>query len=166
MRSRELLANWLLCAVADTFTADHRFAFSSDPLGGDGVIIDELTGETWRTEHVFAYAGPAKAPPSDGDAFILSRIVGKRDKGGRAYASGKTLVVMAEGIGVWNPTTVARQLPTPLHFEAVWVVALHRAAADGYQYDVARLDITHGVAPVWRVRIAPDFDTWRVEAVA
>lgn len=52
-----MLANWLLCAVANTFT-DHSFAFPTYPLGGGSVIADELTGETWPTEHVIAYPGP------------------------------------------------------------------------------------------------------------
>lgn len=164
MRSRELLANWLLCAVADTFTADHRFSFTSDPVGGDGIIVDELTGETWLTEHVLARAVPNKSQHNDrnGNEVILGQILAKRDKGGAAYANSKTLVVMAECVGGWNPTTVARNLPAPLHFEAVWVVALHAGGNGGYEYDVSRLDLTRGAAPVWRVSIGPDFDSWVV----
>lgn len=165
MRPRELLANWLLCAVADTFTVDHRFSFTSDPVGGDGVIIDETTGETWSTEHVFASARPGGGPPVDGDDVVLQRILAKWNKGAAAYAEGKTLVVMAEGIGTWNPTSIARQLPAPLRFDAVWVVALHRGGLDGYHYDVSRLDLTRGAAPIWRVSIAPDFGAWKVATV-
>ena len=161
LRSRELLANWLLCAAADTFTADHRFAFTTDPLGGDGVIVDELTGETWPTEHVLAYPGPGQPAPADGNAFLLKMIMHKHGRGA-GYATGRTLVVLAENMGSWNPTTLARMLPDPLLFDAVWVVGLHTADTAGYHYDVARLDLSRGVAPVWRVDIAPDFASWTV----
>ena len=150
LRSREMLVNWLLCAVADTFTFEHNFAFTTDPQGGDGVIVDELTGETWLTEHVIAYPGPAQPTPADGNAFILKMIMHKHDRG-EAYANGKTLAVLVESIGIWNPTALARMLPDPLLFDAVWVVGLHAADAAGYHYDVTRLDLTRGVAPVWRV---------------
>ena len=48
LRSREILANWLLCVA----TGPNRLDFASDPQGGDGIIIDSLTGETWNTEHI------------------------------------------------------------------------------------------------------------------
>jgi hypothetical protein len=32
-------------------------------------------------------------------------------------------------------------------------------------YAVTRLDLSRGNAPVWRVRIAKDFDDWKVELV-
>jgi hypothetical protein len=51
MRSREILANWLLC-VAINSTDNRELTFSSDPVGGDGIICDSATGETWSTEHV------------------------------------------------------------------------------------------------------------------
>src|ERR1700686_3253955 len=51
MLSREMLANWLLCAAISS-TRDDELTFSSDPTGGDGIICDVETGETWLTEHV------------------------------------------------------------------------------------------------------------------
>jgi hypothetical protein len=51
MRSREALANWLLCAVV-TATGQRDLTFSSDPVGGDGILIDSKTDETFQTEHV------------------------------------------------------------------------------------------------------------------
>ena len=51
LRSRELLANWLLCAVVnyDSRAAD-RLTFTSDPLGGDGIIYDSEKDASWPTE--------------------------------------------------------------------------------------------------------------------
>lgn len=40
MRSREALANWLICAALNG-AAGKQLTFSSDPTGGDGFIIDE-----------------------------------------------------------------------------------------------------------------------------
>jgi hypothetical protein len=51
MRSREILANWLLCAAINS-TDIRELTFSSDPVRGDGIICDSATGETWPTEHV------------------------------------------------------------------------------------------------------------------
>ena len=51
MRSREMLANWLLCAAVSAID-NRELTFTSDPVGGDGIICDPATGETWPTEHV------------------------------------------------------------------------------------------------------------------
>jgi hypothetical protein len=54
MRPREMLANWLLCATIEAI--DHRqliFHGCSHPIGGDGVIEDVATSQTWPTEHVY-----------------------------------------------------------------------------------------------------------------
>jgi hypothetical protein len=69
------------------------------------------------------------------------------------------------GGGEWFPNKVAKQLPEPLHFEAVWVVGLLKAEAAGYTYGVTRLDLRRGNAPTWMVIINKDFDAWNVMAV-
>ena len=100
MRSREILANWLLCAAINA-TENRKLTFSSDPVGGDGVICDGATGETWPTEHVMV---PRLRPGETGDAatLVLKAIEQKRNKGGAAYAAGKTLIVFLEAdAGVW-----------------------------------------------------------------
>src|SRR5438128_21260 len=38
LRSREILANWLLCVALNFTNQQERFTFGSDPLGGDGII--------------------------------------------------------------------------------------------------------------------------------
>jgi hypothetical protein len=115
MRSREILANWLVC-VATNAATEGELTFCSDPTGGDGIICDVKTGETWPTEHVMV---PRLRPGEAGDAetLILNAINLKREKGGAAYAEGKTLIVFLEaGAGVWYPNKVAKQLPDPLLF--------------------------------------------------
>ena len=52
LRSRELLANWLLCVAANFMYQSDRLTFTSDPVGSDGIICDTQTEETWQTEHV------------------------------------------------------------------------------------------------------------------
>lgn len=165
LRSRELLANWLLCVAVNSASQSNRLTFSSDPLGGDGVIRDSETEETWQTEHVLV-------PRADGDdtedvkTLILKQIELKQSKGGTAYASGKTLVVFLNtGGGVWSPNEVTKRLPTPLYFEAVWVVGLQGVEGGEYTYNVTRLDLRQGNAPVWRVRIGKYFDAWEVEPI-
>jgi hypothetical protein len=162
MRSREILANWLICVAVNSVNGD-KLTFSSDPIGGDGIICDVATGETWPTEHVMV---PRLRPGEAGDAeaLVLKAIEHKRDKGGAAYATGKTLIVFLEaGAGLWFPNKVARQLPEPLHFAAVWVVGLQGVEAGEYVYGVTNLDLTKGNAPTLLVRIKEDFGAWEVK---
>jgi len=60
MRSREILANWLICAAFNSGSDPERLTFAStqDAIGGDGVLIDTATDETWPTEHVLALGVP------------------------------------------------------------------------------------------------------------
>lgn len=164
MRSREILANWLLC-VAINATGNRELTFSSDPLGGDEIICDSATGETWPTEHVMV---PRLRPGETGDAeaLILKAIEHKRAKGGAAYAAGKMLIVFLEaGAGTWFPNRVARHLPEPLLFAAAWVVGLHSVEGSEYVYNVSCLDISEGNAPALLVRVGKEFDTWTVKRV-
>lgn len=162
MRSREAWANWLTCAAVNSIAGPERLTFTSDPVGGDGIIVDQLTDETWPTEHVMVSRFDAGPPIED---LVLERIELKRTKGGEAYAKGKTLIVFLDVAGEpWNPTITARRLPAPLLFDAVWVVGLERAA-DTYTYNVTRLDTRRGAVPAWRVTIAQDFCSWAVEPI-
>jgi len=166
LRSRELLANWLLCAVVnyDSRAAD-RLTFTSDPLGGDGIIYDSEKDASWPTEHVLVPAARTRAAV-DVEAQILKAIEHKRKKGGAAYASGKTLVVFLNaGGGKWYPNRVARRLPNPLHFAVVWVVGLQHVEAGEYVYGVAQLDVSEGDAPAWAIRIGSDFSKWKIERI-
>ena len=98
--------------------------------------------------------------------LILKAIGQKRNKGGEAYASGKTLVVFQTATGQnWFPNKVAKQLPDPLYFVAVWVVGLQGVENGAYIYQVTRLDLGRGNAPTWRVRIGKGFDGWEVEPI-
>jgi len=164
MRSREMLANWLLCVVSSSANGTN-LTFSTDPIGGDGIIRDDETEETWQTEHVFI---PKHRSSENGDAhtLILEAIEKKRSKREAAYASGKTLVIFlnAKG-GNWHPKRVARQLPDPLHFAAVWVVGLQVVENGEYVYGVTHLDLTEGDAPTFIVRIKKDFDDWTVTRI-
>jgi hypothetical protein len=163
LRSREVLANWLLCAAINSVTQPDRLTFSSDPVGGDGVICDTATGETWPTEHVLVPSLP-NSKVEDAESLILEKIKLKWDKGGAAYAAGKTLVVFLNSGGeLWSPDSVARLLPVPLHFDAVWVVGLQGVESGEYLYAVTRLDLSRGSCPAWRVRIAREFGAWKVE---
>jgi hypothetical protein len=163
LRSREALGNWLLCAAVNHGFGRDRLIFSSDPRGGDGIIQDTEGDTTWDMEHVIVPAS-REGSAQDEMALIQKAIQDKQNKGGRAYASGKTLVVFSNARGgEWYPNRVGRALPEPLDFDAVWVVCLQGVVDGGYTYGVTRLERTH--SPVWRVHIAPDFGSWTVEPV-
>jgi len=162
MRSREVLANWLICAVNNAEHGAERLTFTSDPLGGDGIIYDTETENTWPTEHVMV--PPAREETSSIKARILKAVERKQEKGGAAYASGKTLIVFLEGGGEvpWLPNHVARALPKT-DFDDVWLVGLQGVEDGAYVYGVTQLDATEGNAPTWSVRISPHFETWDVK---
>jgi hypothetical protein len=106
------------------------------------------------------------APASDAETLILNAINLKREKGGAAYAEGKTLIVFLEaGAGAWYPNQVAKQLPDPLLFATVWVVGLQGVEDGEYVYGVTNLDLTEGKVPTLLVRISRDFSSWQVTRI-
>lgn len=163
MRSREALANWLICVVKNFEERSERYTFASDPTGGDGIVHDTKTSHTWPTEHVMV--PPFKeVEPRDIDGAILKAIAAKQAKGGAAYASGKTLIVFLESgaNAPWYPNRVAKALPKT-DFEQILVVGLQRVTSLGcYIYGVTALDLSAGNAPTWTVRVNPHFKTWKV----
>jgi hypothetical protein len=164
-RSRELWANWLICAPQNFEAGEERLTFTSDPTGGDGIMLDVATGDTWPTEHVIALTKRG-ASGADTEAEILKAVTDKVQRGGEQYARGKTLVVFTNlaGGSTWNPTAVARKLPNPLHFGSVWVVAIQGVVDGEYVYAVSLLDVeAQAEAPAWRVRINKSFEVWQVE---
>jgi hypothetical protein len=164
-RPRELVANWMICAAANAEErAAERIEFHSDPIGGDGIIADTETGETWPTEHVLVPM-PRDATVPDIEASIAKAVSEKQKKGGPAYAAGKTLVVfLNSGGGEWKPTRVAKNLP-PHDFGAVWVVGLCGVKDGEYIYGVTNLHLDDGQAPAWIVHIAKDFQSWSVTRI-
>jgi hypothetical protein len=165
MRPREILANWLLCVVGNFAMQVDQLTFSSDPVGGDGIICNTVTEETWPTEHVLV-PRVRGGEDADAEALILEAITQKQNKGGAAYASGKALLVFLDAVGrKWFPNKVAKQLPAPLDFAAVWVMGPQGVEAGQYVYAVTLLDMSRGDAPAWRVRIGQDFDTWKIEEI-
>jgi hypothetical protein len=165
MLSREVLANWLICATYNFRSQADRMTFTSDPLGGDGIIYDRATEEAFPTEHVIVPKS-VSGKTEDAEALILKAIEHKRGKGAAAYASGKILVVFLNGSGgMWFPNRVARNLPKPLYFAAVWVVGAHGMDEGRYVYSVTSLELSEGNAPTWLVRIGKEFDAWEVTPV-
>jgi hypothetical protein len=172
LRPRELLANWLICAAFNEHNdSPDRLSFiasqSGDEMFGDGILHDTATGKTFPTEHVIV-AAATEGKTADLQARILEAINDKNNKGGAAYASGKTLVVfLNDGTdAVWWPNSVTKALPDPLHFGAVWVVGLHShdAQSGEYTYSTAMLELVEGNAPTFVIRTT-DFDSWTVTRI-
>src|SRR5690349_11295758 len=65
-RPRELLGNWLMCAVANAGRPEETVGICSDPFEGDGMLIDEPTNEKMFIEQVYARAEDG----SDAEALI------------------------------------------------------------------------------------------------
>ena len=58
-----------------------------------------------------------------------------------------------------------RRLPAPLLFVTVWVVGLQAVVQGAYVYGVANLETSPTGASVFRVTIAPDFESWTLHRV-
>jgi hypothetical protein len=166
LRPRELIANWLLCvAFNEDCESPDRLTFTTDPLGGDGILYDTESEATFPTEHVLV-PEQRSGKTENVEALILKAINNKRKKGQAAYASGKTLIVFLNaGGGPWLPNRVTKQLPDPLQFAIVWVVGLQHIEASEYVYSVTQLDMSDGNAPTWLIRIASDFNSWAAERI-
>lgn len=133
---REVWANLLICAASNFHVGEDRFELTSDPLGGDGIILDAQSGETFRMEHAIAIT-PRGATVLDAETEILKAINHKVGRG-PDYGKGKSLVVFTDlkGRNEWHANRVAKQLPNPLHFETVWVVAFQKIDNGEYIYAV------------------------------
>lgn len=164
MLPRELVGNWLLAVVGNFIVGQDRFELTNDPRGSDGLIHDSVSQTALCTEHVVVRAA-VQDPRRDTQSLILQAIQPKVARG-PTYAGGKTLVVFlfnGSNGAPWWPDRVAKALPQPLHFQAVWVISFQCIdAAGAYIYALTRLDIRSGHAPVWWVCIAPDFNSWTV----
>jgi hypothetical protein len=91
---------------------------------------------------------------------------GEAGQGQGGLCGWKTLVVFVNAVGgPWFPNRVAKSLPMPLDFAAVWVVGLHDVENGEYLYNVMQLDQEAGTSDIWRVRIAADFNSCQVERV-
>ena len=103
MGSWEVLASWLLC-VAINWKDDRRLVFTTDTLGGDGIIVDDETGQTWPTARVMV-AWRARANLQGViEQLILNAIKDKCAKVGAACKAGKTLIILLHAeSGVWHP---------------------------------------------------------------
>lgn len=161
LRSREVLALWLLCVVIEPDHKSNRFRICTDPQGGDGIIYDSKQKMAWTTEHILISRRNKES--KDIDSAILKHIEKKQKKGGAAYASGKILIVFLNKKGSnWYPNRVARKLPK-VDFISTWVVGLQGIIDGEYYYNVTRLD-PRG-CPIWRIHVKKTFDEWGVKRI-
>ncbi|HAU0781916.1 TPA: hypothetical protein P5R21_001676 [Legionella pneumophila] len=160
LRSREILANWLLCVVAGFEQNHEEFKICTDPQGGDGIIYNQTKKQAWPTEHILV---SQRNKLEQAESLILKQIEKKQNKGGAAYASGKTLIVfLNKQSGEWYPNKLGRSLPH-VDFESVWVVGLQNVIDGQYNYNVTRLD-PNG-CPIWRIHINKNFESWKIEKI-
>jgi hypothetical protein len=167
LRSREILGNWLICAVVNANAGKDCYTFTSDPQGGDGVIVNVETNESWLTEHVMV--GKPRTPheiESSIECRILHAYSSKIAKGGSAYAAGKNLIIFLDAGGhEWHPRKAAQQLPGNLVFSDVWIFGLLPFEDGKYVYVVSQLGDPQRAAPTWLVRVDDQFTSWNVELV-
>lgn len=162
MRSREALANWLICATSNN-NGPQRYQFTSDPVGGDGVILDTHTEDTWSTEHILI---PSRNRANKTAHDLILEAVKKKNSRGAAYARGKILVVMINAVaGPYFPNRLTRALPGNLSFDDVWVVGLQRVYNGRYIYGVTWLNRRAINAPTFVLTIEPGFDAWHVRRI-
>jgi len=162
LRSREILGNWLLCAVLNFEQQPERLRICTDPQNGDGVIYDSKQKILEFMEHILVSQN--RKTDKNIETLILEHIDKKRNNGGKAYASGKSLVVFLNRKGGnWTPNKIAKKMPIDLYFNGVWVVGLHGVVNEEYIYNVTKLDVSG--RPVWQVHIRKYFNEWIVNRI-
>lgn len=161
---REILANWLLCAVGNSTANNDPFTFCNDPFGGgDGIIINRDSGEQMVTEHIFVPKHQKKDKKSAED-LIVEAVQKKQKKGSKAYAEGKHLIIFCDGIGNWVPNKVGRKIQRIHNFSSVWAIGLERVENENYYYYwVALFNSNH--SPVSQVKIDFQEKKWSVKKV-
>jgi len=162
LRPREVLANWLICAVGNFEEGDERLTICTDPSGGDGLIFNQKNGKYMSTEHVLI---PTQKPAPGGIEQLIYAASEHKAKKGAHYASGKDLVILSEAMGLWHPNRAARGILRKHGFDSVWVVHLEEGNDCGYTYCVSLLDVSKGDAPAWKVLIESDFASWKVQRI-
>jgi hypothetical protein len=161
LRSREIFGNWLLCAALNFEHKSERLKICTDPRGGDGVIYDTTKKIGKSMEHVLV--SQSDKTTNNTETLILEQI-NKKQKKGKAYASGKLLVVFLNKAGEnWTPNKIAKKLPIDLYFNEVWVVGLHGFINEEHIYNVTKL-VTEG-CPIWQIAIKKGFDEWHVKKI-
>lgn len=162
LSSSEILGCWLLAAVLCHEAKSEKIRICTDPQGGDGTLYDIIEKQSYPIEQVMVTGW--KQVDKDSETLILEQINKKQNKGGKAYASGKTLVVFLDRKGEgWFPNRVARRLPKKLDFDDVWVVGLQEFIDDTYSYNVTQLNALG--CPIWRIYIKQSFEAWEVKKI-
>ena len=154
---REVLANWLVCAVMNFADRRDSWTFADDPTGGDGLIVGREARTGWPTEHVFI-------PKSrEGKTFEdqLVDAVQLKQKKGDAYATGKALLIFSDANGgKWYPNRVGRQIEGQHKFDCVWAVGLQQGDGKANTYWVVCFTWLHSAA--WLVHVNLDAIEWSV----
>lgn len=159
LSSSEVLGCWLLAAVLCHEAKSKKIRICTDPQGGDGTLYDTEEKQSYPIEQVMVTRWGEVDKDTEG--LILEQIEKKQNKGGKAYATGKTLVVFLNRKGEsWNPNRLAKNLPKELDFDDVWVVGLQEVIDDSYSYNVTQLNADR--CPIWRVTIDESFQAWEV----
>ena len=163
MRPREVLGNWLICALVNFLRGDSAMTLGADPAGGDGLIINSINHSYSPTEHVMVPRFEISRGTSIEDEIV--KAIGAKNERGPTYAAEKSLVVFSDtGGGKWYPNAIERRLPDPFYFQEAYVVGLHYIDGGSYVYFITELrKEKDGQVPCWLIRIAPDFSSWIVE---
>lgn len=162
LSSSEVLGCWLLAVVLCHEAKSEKIRICTDPQGGDGTLYDIEELQSYPIEQVMVTNWGVVDKDTEG--LILEQINKKQNKGGKAYAAGKTLMVFLNRKGEsWHPNRLARNLPEELDFDDVWVVGLQEVIDDSYTYNVTQLN-AYG-CPIWRVIIDNSFEGWQVKKI-
>ncbi|STX27533.1 Uncharacterised protein [Legionella beliardensis] len=161
LRSRELLGCWLLAAVLNHEAMSEDIKICTDPTGSDGILYNTKTQIACRLEQVMATQHSRS--DKNTEELILELIHKKQNKGDKAYAAGKTLMVFLNRRGdSWCPNRLASKLPK-IDFNSVWVVGLQEVVNDSYCYNLTQL--ISGISPIWKIKIQKAFDDWIIDKI-
>lgn len=164
MRHREILGNWLICAVLNHTNNTEAFIFTEDPMqggDGDGSILDLRSGIAKKTEHVFVTHERCLNAESI-EVAVVEEIQRKQSKGGASYAQGMNLVVLVDTKGEMSPDAIRLAVQGKTDFSSIWIIAFVGCSPNqAYEYMV--IETSQG--QIGRCKIDIDFkrDSWVVK---
>ncbi len=166
---REVLGNWLLCAILnDQCATTDRYTFTSEPKGGgaDGAILDKTTGLAMATEHVMATRwrdGKLDENLNESaEQLVVAAMLHKEAKGPR-YGTDKMLVIYLEAnVAGYSPRAIREHLPSDTAFADVWLVVPQGGL---WEYDVIHVGSPLADPPTYRVSITEAFDDWTITSL-
>jgi hypothetical protein len=161
MLPREFLVNWIYCAAANAANPKKDFTFTTDPIDGDGIVLERKYNAIKPTQHVLVYTHDEKAQEKPLDDKIIEKINEKicdGDKNNRKF-----IFVYCYDAGAWDPQIVMQGIPPEHPLHGVGVVEREQGDESGYIYRLTEIDTWKKITTIRKISFDFNFSNWSVK---